>query len=87
MAPSLGCEICILPPFLPHDVQAADSKLKLACELHDQGAYDEAIKLLEEARHMFVQVYLTVAVLDTDMAAVAPLLLSCGTAAQCRVSD
>jgi hypothetical protein len=61
-------------------MQAAEIKYELANELHGKFAYVEAIKLYEEARDMFVQVYLTVAVLNTVMAAVAPLLLSCCTA-------
>ena len=42
--------------------------------------YDEAIKLYEEARDMFVQVCLFVVVLNTVISAVAPLLLPCCTA-------
>ena len=58
-------------------MQAANIKFKLADELYGKCAYVEAIKLYEEARDMFVQVYLTVAVLSTVIAAVAPLLQSC----------
>jgi len=61
-------------------VQAANIKFELANELYGKCAYVEAMKLYEEARDMFVQVYLTVAVSNTVMAAVAPLLLSCCTA-------
>ena len=61
-------------------MQAANIKFELADELNDKYAYVEAIKLYEEARDMFVQVYLAVAVLDTVIAAVAPLLQSCCTA-------
>ena len=69
-----------LPSFLSSNVQAAENKIELADELNGKYAYVEAIKLYEEARDMFVQVYLTVAVLNTAMAAVAPLLQSCCTA-------
>ena len=58
-------------------MQAANIKFKLADELNGKYAYVEAIKLYEEARDMFVQVYLAVAVLSTVIAAVAPLLQSC----------
>ena len=40
----------------------------------------EAIKLHEAVHDMIVQVYLTVIVLNTVIAAVVPLLLSCCTA-------
>ena len=70
-----------LPSFLSSNVQAADIKFELADELNGKYAYVEAIKLYEEARDMFVQVYLlAVAVLNTVIAAVAPLLQSCCTA-------
>ena len=61
-------------------MQAANIKFELADELCGKFAYVEAMKLYEEARDIFVQVYLTVAVLNTVMAAVAPLLQSCCTA-------
>ena len=69
-----------LPSFLSSNVQAANIKFKLADELNGKYAYLEAIKLYEEGRDMFVQVYLAVAVLNTVIAAVAPLLQSCCTA-------
>ena len=52
-----------LPSFLSSNVQAANIKFELADELNGKYAYVEAIKLYEEARDIFVQVYLTVAVL------------------------
>ena len=69
-----------LPSFLSSNVQAANIKVELADELNGTYAYVEAIKLYEEARDMFVQVYLAVAVLNTVIAAVAALLQSCCTA-------
>ena len=69
-----------LPSFLSSNVQAANIKVELADELNGKYAYVEAIKLYEEGRDMFVQVYLAVAVLNTVIAAVAPLLQSCCTA-------
>ena len=69
-----------LPSFLSSNVQAASIKFELADELHGKYAYVEAIKLYEEGREMFVQVYLAVAVLNAVIAAVAPLLQSCCTA-------
>ena len=72
--------LACLPPFPSSNVQAANIKFELANELNGKCAYVEAMKLYEEARDMFVQVYLTVAVLNTVMAAVAPLLQSCCTA-------
>ena len=65
-----------LPSFPPSNVQAAYIQLDLASELHGKCAYVEAIKLYEEARDTFMEVYLTVAVLN-NVIAVAPLLLSC----------
>ena len=61
-------------------MQAANIKFELADELYGKFAYVEAMKLYEEARDMFVQVYLTVAVLNTVMAAVAPLNGCCRAA-------
>ena len=70
-----------LPPFPLSNAQAAHINLELACELHGKCAYVEAIKLYEEARDTSVQQHLTVAVLNTVIAAVAaPLLLLCCTA-------
>ena len=69
-----------LPSFLSSNVQAANIKFELANELYGKCAYVEAMKLYEEARDMFVQVYLTVAVLNTVMAAVAPLKGCCRAA-------
>jgi len=69
-----------LPSFLSSNVQAARIRIELADELNGKYAYGEAIKVYEEARDMFAQVYLTVAVLNTVMAAVAPRLPSCCTA-------
>ena len=69
-----------LPSFLSSNVQAANIKFELANELYGKCAYVEAMKLYEEARDMFVQVYLTVAVLNTVMAAVAPLNGCCRAA-------
>ena len=61
-------------------MQAANIKFELADALYGKFAYVEAMKMYEEARDMFVQIYLTVAMLNTVMAAVALLLLSCCTA-------
>jgi hypothetical protein len=60
-APSPWCKVCVFPPFPPSTVQAADIRSE-ASESHKKCAYAEAIKLYEEARDMFVQVYLTVVV-------------------------
>ena len=61
-------------------MQAANIKFELADELCGKFAYVEAMKLYEEARDIFVQVYLTVAVLNTVMAAVAPFNGCCRAA-------
>ena len=69
-----------LPPFSSSNAQAANIKFELADELCGKFAYVEAMKLYEEARDIFVQVYLTVAVLNTVMAAVAPFNGCCRAA-------
>ena len=49
--------------------EAARSKMELASDLQDQGEYEEAIKLYEEARDMFVQVHRTLTLLSIVFAA------------------
>ena len=50
-------------------IKAAWSKMQLADDLNDQGEHEEAIKLYEEARDMFVQVHRTLALLCIVFAA------------------
>ena len=64
---SLGCEICVCPPFSPSNVQEAAIKVELAFELRNECAHVEAIKAFDEARRMFVQVFPTALVLNTDV--------------------
>ena len=66
--------------------EAARSKMELADDLKDQGEYEEALKLYDEARDMFVQVRRTLTMLSI-ICAVVDIAVVLGYHVMCSLSS